>query len=189
MVAGKGEYVVKLIPKDKAPLRVVDVKNATRNGVVDLGKIKSSIENRKALHTQKIKDSLTLRNDIGNIFQKLHEEIFGFRFPMKSKGHFVTKKIGNKVIRAHHKSDKTVLYDIFINNRERYNISTEDFKEFLLYSLRSVEGSNIKSIRQLMNIIVDEAERFFVEKYKRQIGKNKVLKMQIRVAKDAELFE
>lgn len=179
--------MIKRHPRPKLPKK--DVEEATTGSVVDFSKIRQASKNRKKQKLSEARNAKVIMSQLKKMFQELHEEIFGTQFPFKGKTHFVTVRTKGKLIRRRYRSDSSVLYEIYKYNKAIYGIDLDDFKRFLLYVFNTIENTTIKNVRQVMSVLSDESDKYFIEKYKRQIGKRKLKKQMRRVEEDAKFFE
>lgn len=164
-----------------------DVVKATKNGVVDLSKIRKAKEKRKEERIKKAAKMLRARKWFASIigtFQDSYKKYFGGKYNLRPE-RFVTRHINKNTAKRYKiQSDNARIRKLYNYIKTRYDGGGEEYKQYLDHifdELTEIEISN----RQIIGYIEKEEriDKFFAKlsKERKRSGKARDVRRRAKV--------
>lgn len=163
-------------PRD---ITIDDVEQATqKNGSVDLSKIRSiknrRVGERKAI-TARASETRKKHKELFNNFIVIYKKFMGVEFIANNRNRIISyRNSEGKLIRSHRKTDLAKLIEFYEGLNNRYKISFEDFKNYILHSMKIavVELEFVKQ-NQIFGFVMSDkvADKYFVRLKRKEVRK------------------
>lgn len=183
-------------PKPPTDIAYKDVRKATKNGVVDLSKVRDAREKRKqerikrAASARKVLDQ---KRRIARHFVDLYKEIVGGKYdlrPIRYRNRPVKGK-KNVIRRAQINSDVERLWAVFYYVKSRYGEGVEAYREYIERMLNEIMENEIVKKAGIVGYIEnkDRIDDFFISKKKRSFVAKKAGNVRRRSEAYSEYFD
>lgn len=150
-----------------------DIENATeKNGTVNLTKIRNIKNNIKTEKGERIAEGRKKNIEIFKLFTDIYKKYVGIEFKANRRPRFASfRNSKGELETRRYKTDYVRLVEFYNKLNSKYNISIEEFKDYIMHALKiSIVDLECSRRNQIFGVVISEkiAEKYFIRKRRKE---------------------